>query len=51
MLCREDGGLFRFSLPLQDLVGVDLQPEIYFRWANTSWLALQAQVAGGRVLP
>jgi len=30
--CREEGGLFRFCLPLQDLVNVDLQPEIYFRW-------------------
>ena len=25
---REEGGLFRFSLPLQDLVGVDMQPEV-----------------------
>lgn len=23
--------MFRFSLPLQDLVNVELQPEIYFR--------------------
>lgn len=29
--CSEDGGQFRFSLPLQDLVSVDLQPEIYIR--------------------
>ncbi len=28
--------MFRFSLPLQDLVNVELQPEIYFRWAR--WL-------------
>lgn len=28
---REEGGVFRFSLPLQDLVNVELQPEIYFR--------------------
>jgi hypothetical protein len=27
----EEGGQFRFSLPLQDLVSVDLQPEIYIR--------------------
>lgn len=30
-LRREEGGVFRFSLPLQDLVNVELQPEIYFR--------------------
>ena len=29
--CREEGGLFRFCLPLQDLVGVDMQPEIFIR--------------------
>ncbi|PRW58005.1 kinase [Chlorella sorokiniana] len=29
-ISREEGSLFRFSVPLQDLVGVDLQPEIYF---------------------
>ncbi|KAI7838703.1 hypothetical protein COHA_007500 [Chlorella ohadii] len=29
-ISREEGGMFRFSLPLQDLVNVELQPEIYF---------------------
>ncbi|KAL4457371.1 hypothetical protein ABPG75_012236 [Micractinium tetrahymenae] len=28
-ISREEGGMFRFSLPLQDLVNVDMQPEIY----------------------
>ena len=32
--CREEGGLFRFCLPLEDLVNVQLQPEIYFRWGS-----------------
>jgi hypothetical protein len=31
LACREEGGLFRFCLPLQDLVGVDMQPEIFIR--------------------
>ncbi|KAL4858298.1 Protein NRT1/ PTR FAMILY 8.1 [Chlorella vulgaris] len=28
-ISREEGGLFKFSLPLQDLVNVDMQPEIF----------------------
>ena len=28
---REEGGLFRFSVPLQELGGVDMQPEVFIR--------------------
>ena len=31
-ISRDPGGGFRFSVPLQDLVSVDLQPEICIRW-------------------
>ncbi len=42
-VCREEGGIFRFSLPLQDLVNVDLQPEVYIRYGLVllrAWLCV-----------